>query len=523
MGLLKQIGYYRRIKSGMLQYCQKSVMPDSKNRIRQTLERRESIWLNTLRRTIFSNRSNPYHIMFNLAGYGYDDLAERVRRNRLEGTLRELRHARVYLDHDEFKGIKPIIRYGQEIISTPEHFSNPLVTGWFQGNSGGSRSAGTLTCTGTEQLVHLTGYASLHAEEFELDGIPYVIARPGLPSIAGLLFCLLYSRLGSDVGPWFTFGGEVSNSIHYLLLTNYIVALARWRGFPAPFPENLPANDFTPVARWISKLPRRERRCALQVVASTGVRIATAALEKDLDISGTLVFSGGEALTEGKRRTIESTGAKVFPAYWISELGQIGHSCKNMNSGNCIHLFSDSNAVISEIRKDPLSQSDVNSLLFTTLLPHAPYILVNVEMQDAGVLEEGPCDCVFGKVGFTRRIRGIYSYVKLSGQGMTLVGTDIVHILEVDLPKKFGGAPGDYQLIEQEGKHQTELVLHISPRTGVKSPEIVKHHMLQLLRKYNGGALAWRVWKYSDAMKAVIAEPLITKAGKLLPLHLNNK
>lgn len=502
-------------------YCRTSLQTDWKSRIRQVLEHRESIWLDTLRKTIFSQPSNPYHEMFRIAGCSPQDLAQLVHQRGIEEALKAIRRSGVYLDHDEFKGFKPVVRSGKVIPSAPGSFANPIVAGWFHGSSGGSRSAGTMTCTGTEQLAYLTGYAALNAEEFGLNEIPYVIARPTLPSIAGLLFCLLYSRIGCAVGPWFSFGGKFSNSFHYRLLTKYIVALARWHGAGAPFPRYLPPNDFSPVARWIARLPKKERRCALQAVASTGVRIASAAMAENLDISGTLFFSGGEALTEGKRRAVEAAGVEVFPAYWISEIGQIGHSCRRMNTGNCVHLFKDSIAVISEARTAPFSQTGVNSLLFTTLLPHAPYVFINVEMQDAGLLEERSCDCVYGRMGFTHQISGIFSHGKLTGQGMTLVGTEIVRILEQDLPSRFGGCPGDYQLIEQEGSTQTEIVLRISPRAAVQSPEIVKRYFMQSLRGYHGGTLASHVWEHSDALKAIIAEPELTKAGKLLPLHLN--
>jgi hypothetical protein len=41
------------------------------------------------------------------------------------------------------------------------------------------------------------------------------------------------------------------------------------------------------------------------------VRVAGAALNKSLDISGTLFLSGGEALTPGKLDVFEAVGARV--------------------------------------------------------------------------------------------------------------------------------------------------------------------------------------------------------------------
>ncbi len=50
---------------------------------------------------------------------------------------------------------------------------------------------------------------------------------------------------------------------------------------------------------------------------------------------------------------------------------------------------------------------------------------------------------------------------------MTIVGTDFVRILEEVLPRKYGGAATDYQLLEEEdNRGQTQLSLIISPAVG---------------------------------------------------------
>ena len=520
MTLLSKVAHYVEITHGMSEYVGTKLPSSCCEGIRQQLENRENIWLDILRKTIFSQPDHPYARMFQLAGCNYQELVSAVKTNGLEATLSDLHRQGVYLTHDEFKGKTSIVRSGQHISSGPRSFANPFVSGWLEGNSGGSRSAGTKTCTGTSHLMYLTRYAALNVREFGLDRRIYVVVRPTLPSIAGLLFCLLYTRVGCKVHPWFAFGGMVANSTHYRLLTNYIGAVARWHGVSFPFPRHLPANDFSAVAAWIAMKRRHGVLCTLQAVASTGVRVASAALEKGWDISGTLFMSGGEALTDAKRQVIESAGIQVFPAYWTSEIGQIGHSCRQMNTGNCVHLFRDSVAVITHRRRARFSENEVNSLLFTTLLPQAPNIFINVEMEDAGVIDNVQCDCVYSAMGFTQQIRDIVSFGKLTGNGMTLFGTDIVRILEQALPARFGGSPADYQLVEQEGQEQTEIVLRVSPRVGQSVTQNIRDYFLLQLRKCQGGALASRVWDYSDALQVVIDEPLMTTAGKVLPLHL---
>jgi hypothetical protein len=141
-------------------------------------------------------------------------------------------------------------------------------------------------------------------------------------------------------------------------------------------------------------------------------------------------------------------------------------------------------------------------------------------MDDSGILEPAPCDCEFSRLGFKTRIRDIYSYGKLTGQGMTLVGTNIVKILEDVLPRQFGGAPTDYQLVEMEGESQTRLCFRVSPRVRIDSPEQLKECFLKEVRRYGGGAAASRVWRQSEAIDVVRAEPMISGSGKVLSLHL---
>jgi len=95
----------------------------------------------------------------------------------------------------------------------------------------------------------------------------------------------------------------------------------------------------------------------------------------------------------------------------------------------------------------------------------APYFLINVEMDDHGVIGEAGCDCTYSKIGLQQTIHGIHSYGKLTGQGMTLTGTDVVRLLEEKMPALFGGSPGDYQPVEYEGAGQTQLMLRVSARS----------------------------------------------------------
>jgi hypothetical protein len=177
-------------------------------------------------------------------------------------------------------------------------------------------------------------------------------------------------------------------------------------------------------------------------------------------------------------------------------------------------------ALISRLRQQAITQTSVDALLFTSVSPLSSSILINAEMGDTAALAPTKCDCSLNRAGLSWEIRDIASYSKLTGQGMTLMGTDVVALLEEHLPRQCGGAPADYQLVERHGAGQTELELRVSPRAGVGDLAMVKREFIIGLRGVYGGSLATRVWDHSDGLKVIEEEPFATPAGKVLPLHL---
>jgi len=513
---LREANYYARTALGIYKFLRAAPVSDPEGTIRRQLERREAVFLDTVRRVCFSNPRNPYHEMFRLAGCAFEELEESVGKDGLETTLAALRRQGVHLTHDEFKGKTPIVRSGQHIPAKTGDFRNPLVAGLMTSQTGGSRSAGTRTPRSLQHQRYIEAHHALRWRELGLSGRPHVEVMPVLPSMAGLGSCLRIHRQGSRVERWFAVGGMADGALHYRLMTLGMAGFANLLGAGIPMPVALPPNDFSSAAEWIF----RRAGCVVQSYPSIAVRIAAAALEKGLDLSGTTFLVAGEALTGAKRAVIQRAGAEAYPSYPITEIGPVGYACRQMNSGNCVHLFSDSIAVISHRQRAPLTEVEVDALLFTTLLPFAPHVLINAEMGDTGIIEPARCDCLLSRVGFTRQVRDIGSYGKLTGQGMTLVGTEVGRILEEILPAQLGGSPGDYQLVEREGGIQTQLSLRVSPRTGLSSPQTAQECFLREIGRLHGGKLAARVWKHTQGLEVVIAEPLSTATGKVHPLHL---
>jgi hypothetical protein len=122
-------------------------------------------------------------------------------------------------------------------------------------------------------------------------------------------------------------------------------------------------------------------------------------------------------------------------------------------------------------------------------------------------------------------LRQIRSFSKLTAEGVTLVGSEMEHILESVLPARFGGTPLDYQLMEEEdGGGFTRVVLIVSPRVGVVDERAMIDAVLTALRGASlGTAVGGGLLSAAGALRVRRAEPIVTARGKLLPLHLGQR
>ena len=517
--MLKEAIDYTRMAAQMPRWIRIPLEPRPADAVRRNLGNRETNFLTLLRRGIFENPVNPYHELFQWAGCALGDLEAMVRGNGLEPALERLRQAGVYLSHDEFKGKIPVIRGGKQLVVETGSFANPRVSGVLESCSSGSRSRGITTRSSFENQAYREAQERVLMAEYESGGRALVILANILPALDGIRRVVDYGRRGRPPDKWFVVGGGFRTSGHYQLVTQFLLLELRALGFPAIFPEFLPHNDFSPIARWIAHRKREGRPSLLVAGVSRGVRVAASAVALGLDIAGTTFILGGEALTGAKRAVVENAGCEAHARYTISELGRVGMGCGGM-VGNCVHLCRDSLAVISRRRVAPLTDVEVDSLMFTALLPSAPHVVVNVEMDDAGILGPARCGCPLTDLGLTQQIDKIYSYGKLTGHGTSLLRGDLLNILESKLPARFGGIPADYQLVELEGAAQTEIELRVHPRIR-SSPEEIKRYFLSEVKRLWSGALTCWVWVRTEGVKVVIAEPYVTGThGKVNPLHL---
>src|SRR5205807_4758869 len=139
-----------------------------------------------------------------------------------------------------------------------------------------------------------------------------------------------------------------------------------------------------------------------------------------------------------------------------------------------LHFCSHALALITFPREVGRTGGSVETFHLTSLQSTSPKVLLNVETDDYGVFEQRSCGCGLEELGFTEHIRDVFSFSKLTGEGVTLVGSDAVRILEEVLPSRFGGTPLDYQLQEEEDADGlTRLTLVVSPRVHIDDESVV--------------------------------------------------
>ncbi len=491
--------------------------------ITQRLRDRNKNFMALIQTGVYDNPCSPYLMLLRHAGCEYGDIEASVNKNGIESTLQKLERDGVYLSWEEFKGKKEVVRGGSRFQFRERDFDNPYLPDYYQVRSSGSRSAGTRTTFDLNYTLEKSYYRSALTHAFKVQNYPLGLYFPILPSAAGLGSVLQFMKSGTPIDKWFSPVNEkqVQASFRDRLALRYFIHAPSFWGLKIPYPQYVNPENTVRIAGWIADMKRKHGGCNFSCFVSLAVMICQAAIKHGLDIAGSHFVLGGEPLTQGKREQIAAAGVTMTSTYFITEIGWIGCSCPNYESPDDTHLFNDAIAAIQRSRSIGCTGQQVDSLAYTTLLPSSPKILINLESDDYGVYENKKCGCFFEELGFTHHISHIRSFAKLTGQGMTIVGSDFVYILENVLPREFGGVATDYQLVEEEDEQShTRLILNISPSVGeLDNRKVIGTILRELKRGIYGGKLASGVWLQAEALQIRRANP-ISNSGKVLTLHL---
>jgi hypothetical protein len=521
MGSWPAFRAYSRFAARLPSFVRRPVsLPAAREFVRQGLAQRPERFLRLVERGIFGHPGSPYRALLRHAGCELADLQRALHDHGLEGTLGRLREAGVHVAFEEFKGRRPIVRSGLEIPVRSNDFDNPHLGPAYAASSSGSTGAGTRVWLDLDHLAANARHVLLARAAWGLGGAPWALWRGVLPTAAGINNVLRGVHVGEPPERWFSpvATGDFG-SLRSRFSTHALVAMIRLLGGRAPFPETVRLDEGAIVARWASAASRRHGSCVVNTSVSQAVRVATAARAAGIDLAGTTFMIGGETPTRAKVGEIRRAGARHVTGYYCVETGAVGLGCAAPVDENDNHLLSDALAVIQHPRVVADPPMTVPAFLFTSLLPTAPKILLNVEVDDYGVLERRRCGCPLGDLGYDLHLREIKSFGKLTGEGVTLIGSDMLQILEEVLPARFGGGPLDYQLAEEEEPSGvTRLSLFVSPRLPPLDEAAVVEVVLAALRgRPDGGDFASAMWRQAGTLRVVRREPIWGR-GKLMPL-----
>jgi len=493
---------------------------DTLARLKESLEKRGERFLATVEAGVFVRPSSPYLPLFQHAGIEPGDLRALVRDDGVDATVDTLYEEGVRISLDEFRGRRPIERSGLSLYVTEEDFDNPLARVGWRTTTGGSRSLGRQVLLNLEHMERNALYYMLFLIAHDAFARPEALWRP-LTSRTGVNNALRTAQRRKPIEKWFSQTRFREQRFGDAALTAYALLAARVWAAPLPAPEYVPFGKAERIARWLEGRVRAGRPPMLMATVGSCTRIAIAAREHGCDMAGTLFRSGGEALTPARADTIAATGAKAFADYSFSEVGRVGVSCADPAAVGDVHLLLDKIAMVQRERVVPTTGETVGALFFTSLLPSAPKLMINVENDDYATVEDRECACPIGALGFSRHLHGIRSYEKLTSEGVTLRGTDVLTLLERTLPGRFGGSPTDYQLVEDVAETVPVLSVVVSPRLGsIDEQEVVSAVLSALERGGPRAAAVAKVWANAGTLRVVRREPYATSAAKILPIHV---
>jgi hypothetical protein len=488
--------------------------------LRRRLERRGEDFLALVRRAVYERPASLYRPMLRLAGCEYGDLEGLVNQRGVEEALRALLRAGVYLTVDELKRRRPIVRGGQLIEARPESLRNPLARADLLRHRSGSRGPQPPVPIGMAALRDRTVNLCLSYQA--LGGIGWQHAYWEVPGGAVMLHVLECHPFQGPPARWFSQIDPAAPGLHprYRWSARLMTWAARIAGVRLPAPRYVPLDDPAPILEWMVDVRRRGQTPHLKTYASSAARLCQAALGRGIDLTGVRFSVTGEPVTEARLAAIHRTGARATPRCGTSEAGLIGSGCLAPREAGELHLFHDLNAVIQPGVPGPDGLAP-RSLLVTALRPSARMILLNASLGDEATLGPRACECPMEALGWTTHLRSLRSREKLTAAGMTFLDVDVERVLDEVLPRRFGGGPTHYQLVEDvvsDGRSRLRLL--VDPAVGPLDAQAIAAAFLSAI---GGGSGVERVmgllWHEAGVLHVERRSPILTPAGKILHLH----
>jgi hypothetical protein len=492
---------------------------ECRRRIRAQLESRDESFLEIVERAIYGQPASPYLRLLAHEGIAFGDIAGLVCSHGVDEALARLYGAGIRVSLDQFKGREPLVRAGLELELRAEDFDNPALGRALEVRTSGSSGARQRLLIDLDFLSYNACYHSPSLSPPPAHG-PVAHWFPALPGVAGIRSVLGNAKVGVAVERWFSQTKPArGGSFGHGAMIAATVAAGRLAKNRVPWPEYTPPDRAARVASWLCEKRSRGGPARLHATPSSAVRVCRAAREAGLEIAGTEFRLGGEPFTDGKAEVIAQSGCEAASSYYTGELSRVGISCGERIAVDEVHLTTDKVAVLQRPKQVAPGQI-VGELVFTTLLPSGPKVMLNVESGDHAILEERDCGCPATQLGLTTHAHTIRSAQKLSTEGMHLMRSDLCTLIDEVLPARFGGYPTDYQFVEEEEVDGlTRVNVLISPSVGRIDDHEVVDAVLGHLSHGRPEQMMTNLWRSAQTVRVVRREPYMTADNKTLPIR----
>ncbi|MBN1568242.1 MAG: hypothetical protein JXA73_10380 [Acidobacteria bacterium] len=484
------------------------------NDLRRDFAGRAQNFLELCDSEVFSRPAGVYAKLFNRAEVSRERLHSMVGRHGVEDALMELASKGVFLNIDEFKGRKPLVRSGLRMMmdaSDLDRVNGPSIPFLSSGSSGKSLE----TPIDIPGLRLLASCIPAVLRFLESEHLPVVLYYP-MPSGSGFMHLIAFSLIGKVPSAWFAqwMKSPWWRSASGMKLAALIKG-CRFHGISLPTPRLADIKHPTAMAEWLIK--HCPEGAVVPSFTGSAIHLVHAAKRAGIRLPPIVFLLGGEPITDRKRRTIEEEGHRVFPWYSSVETGRLAMGCLSPRRPDDMHLLEDRIACIVRPRTVDAGGEERPALLYTSLHPNSYKFLLNVETGDEAAIDTEPCGCPWEALGFRRRLFNVRSFEKLTLEGISIVADFLSEMVEEEIPSHCGGTPADYQFTEEEGPDGvTRLVLSAGPAVPLDSDRI-KEIVQDLFDKKFQVAGAMVLHAASIIVRREV--PTLTRSGKMLAVR----
>jgi hypothetical protein len=487
--------------------------------LRQRFACRESDFVELVTNSVYDHAASPYRPLLDHIGCEQPDFAALVESEGVEGALLALAEQGVYLSVEEFKGRRAVVRGSLSFEIEVAAFRNPRARTHLMSFTSGSRGPRTPIAL---DLAHVRERLVDFAVAFDArGGSRWDYALWGAPGGASIVNALQFAGIGHPLVKWFSQVSLESIDARSRLGISGLHLGSRLAGVRMPRLEHVSNDEPLPIVRWLERTLAAGHVPHLYTYTTPAVRLALAAAEAGVALDGAQMMITGEPVTRTRLDVISDTGTEAVTNYGSNEAGGvIGFGCLAREEADEVHVLHDVHALVhaGEPRRG------AGGLLISSIRRMAPMILLNVSLGDDAVVTKRHCGCALEEAGWSTHLHTIRSFEKLNAEGFTLLGADLVVILEDVLPAKFGGAPIHYQLLESEDADgRPRLRLLVDPIVGHVDPTAVRDAFLAAMSAALESSETENVWRRTGVLEVVRAVPRRSGPGKVLHLHVERE